>query len=1182
MKNTYKILLITIMLMAIVLAFAACNDTEVKTALDTPTNIAASGSTISWSAVEDATSYDVIVADAEAKSTENTYYNLDLTTIGSYLIKIRAVGKNSEGAVIYSEYAEYTFVKSNKLDTPSVTISGKTATWAAVQNAASYDVKVVDSSSSELYSGTQSELSFSFDDEKYTAVGKYTIQVKAIPEATKSEYANSDAGLGYYYITTQLSAPSITSVSSTAVRWTSISGITSYKLYLYQDDDTLVSTYTTTSNSYAFSYMALDNYGKYYCKVQSIGDGEVYLDSEVGPRVSAYDLLVIPTIDASTVTLYQDANDTWKLLFHVENTDKLSSVTISLTTTKADSSSSMSAIEKTLEMIQGESNYALVSDAEFNSALTYYVKNTSATGYIKNTKPYDALQTYYTFDGAEFKKATVSALSSVIEYYVKVGDPGCDYYEQATGVASYTEVNKDTAAFNTRNNYYTRVGDAYELVTSTFVNKGKLDELSPQDTTTVYFTRSGDVYTKVGTYSTLTDENVDYYAYKSFTAFDSATTYYSVSYEEFKASDYTANTFYKLVETVFDVSIDDLFFEVDTSGNYTYKKTDIAYYGRIFDITVSASGVKDSIITGKSIAVDGTYVSYRKPNVIDKDVAWTASPLQGYFKTEAEYNDFVSKYDEYYAVESIGDMQYMAIENDGAKYVLMQDLDAEGYYWYPIEEFKNSIFDGNNHMISNIVYKSDKALNYQGLFVETNDCEISNLYIVNASNEENALAFGGGIAGIAMNTTFNNCYVEGKINMLLAFGGITSAARYCTITNCQTSITATNVTAFGGIADYAAGCTTQGVITSGSLTLNDTYFSLGDFDDVLDRSDSLHDVNIYILDGSTYKQIATGSDHMSTDEDFKDPDTGDYYDEYYVRLPEIADYDLAGGIFGIMDEGTLTNSSAQVSITINAPTRQAIAGGAVAWAKNGTIKSVSAGYKFSRNNPDRMTITVNALNTAVGGFIGKALTIDVENCYSTIRVAAKENLGGFIGLCDGGTLGSTITNCYATGGVTDQIATNKGYFAGKLDNSENITITNCFVYDWEHGTSLVDPNATTAATLDAIKSAINDANAGSLATISGYLEPVIVGNAYATAYTDSIKSAGKLNVEPKIAIYDSATQETTVINMYSDEDKVNMIVIGDKSAKGTAIVVYQLKVDQDNDGVDDGTGARVAILVTVS
>ncbi|MCR4874417.1 MAG: hypothetical protein K5923_01575, partial [Clostridia bacterium] len=905
---------------------------------------------------------------------------------------------------------------------------------------------------------------------------------------------------------------------------------------------------------------------------------EVYLDSEVGERVPAYDLLVIPTIDETTVDLYQDASGTWKLKFEVENTNKLSSITIALTTTKADSSSSMSAIEKTLEMIQGESEYTIVSDADFNAALTYYVKNTSASGYIKNTKPYDALQTYYTFDGVEFKKATVSALSSVIEYYVKVGNPGADYYEEAKGAVSYTEVNKDTAAFNTRNNYYTKEADVYTLVTSTYVDKGNFAALNPQDTTSVYLKDNGDgTYTKLGTYTQIEDETLaHYWVYKSFTAFDSNTTYYTASYEEFGSADYSADTFYKLVKTTFDTSIDDLFFEVDTSGNYTYKKTDIAYYGRIFDITVSATGIKDSIITGKSVDLYENYISYRHPNKVDKNLAWTASPLQGYFKTEAEYTAFVTEYDGYYAVESIGDLQYMQIDYDGAKYVLMQDLDAEGYYWAPIELFENSILDGNNHKISNIVYASREHC-AESLISESDGVSILDLYIVDASNEADATEYCAGIVAVAKNTQITNCYVKAKFSTAMVAAGIIADAKMVSITNCQTLITIENVSLSAGIVASAEDTTLKGCIASGSIDVNDTYISVGDFDTMSNNGNIDDYCRIYVLQDSKYVFVGEYKDKDTAD--FKDEDD-EYYEEYFLRITEMSEGVAAGGLVGVQTRGSIYNSIAQVSITIDAPTMPAYAGGAVALARSTTISNTFAGNKYSKNNPDRMNIVVNGLQTVVGGFVGETKGSIIDNCYTTIRVSAKENLGGFVGRCSDGLTGSQITNCYSTGGVADQIAEKKGYFVGnKLD--ANTTITNCYIYDWEHAT-VHDDYATTAASLDAIKTAINEAKAGSLATITGYAEPTLIDVAYASAYTDSIKASGKINVKAYLAVYDSTTQETTIIDMYADEEKVDQIVIGDKSAKGTVLIVLQQKVDENNDGVDDGTGARVVIYITVS
>ena len=91
MKNTFKILLVMIMLLAVVFTLWACNDDEeVLASLPTPVNLGASGSTISWSAVDNASAYELIVSNGEPITTTNTYYNLDISEIGTYLIKVRA------------------------------------------------------------------------------------------------------------------------------------------------------------------------------------------------------------------------------------------------------------------------------------------------------------------------------------------------------------------------------------------------------------------------------------------------------------------------------------------------------------------------------------------------------------------------------------------------------------------------------------------------------------------------------------------------------------------------------------------------------------------------------------------------------------------------------------------------------------------------------------------------------------------------------------------------------------------------------------------------------------------------------------------------------------------------------------------------------------------------------------
>ena len=50
----------------------------------------------------------------------------------------------------------------------------------------------------------------------------------------------------------------------------------------------------------------------------------------------------------------------------------------------------------------------------------------------------------------------------------------------------------------------------------------------------------------------------------------------------------------------------------------------------------------------------------------------------------------------------------------------------------------------------------------------------------------------------------------------------------------------------------------------------------------------------------------------------------------------------------------------------------------------------------------------------------------------------------------------------------------------------------------------------------------------------------------------------------------------------TSSEEVLEIKIGDNTSKGTMLWVLQLKVDENSDGIDDGTGQRVVIFVTVT
>ena len=1163
MKKSFRIILIVVMLLAVVFTLWACNDDDdVLKSLSAPENVSTIGSTISWNAVNGASKYELILPGAtESVSTNNTYYNLDISQIGTYLVKIRAVGENSLGEAIYSAYTEYTFTKSEKLTTPQVGVSGKTVSWGTVSNADSYLIKVLNSEGTVIHEVSQSELSIELTDEKFSAIGKYTIQVKAIP--SKPEYANSDAGITYYVVSTTLATPAISNVSTTSIRWTSISGISSYKVYLYKvGQDSELATYTTTSNSYAFSNMKVDEdkdgevdycitekEGTYYCLLQAIGDGEVYKNSTISTRDTTRDLKVISSLTGD-ITLEKESGS-WVLKFTSKNPDQLASFTVSLKTTKADDSASMPAVESSVFITDTDLTY-IVATGDFDAQKIYY--DEKPAGYVKNLAEKKAGTTYYKFEldtaTDTYKYVEYSGtLSSFEDYYIK---HDATYYEQAKGVATYVQVGENEA-FSTRYNYYIKDGNDYKLVESKYL-AGTIDELS-EDTTIIYMKDNGDnTFAKIGNIEALrtlypTDHTTKYWAYKPFTEFEQGVTYYKATYADLTATEYAAGTYYVAQKKQFTQNVDDLFFTIN-GEEYTYKKSDIAYYGKTYTITVTPKGAKDTVLPGSAVVCDDQYVSYRKPTKITD----TASPFVGYYK-----------------VESLGDLQYIAYEPN-AKYVQMKDLDAEGYVWTPIPLFSGT-YDGNNHMISNIVYGKNEN---SGLFAAcASATTIQNVYIVNASNVANPTGTVGGIVGVAtQDLSIANCYVKGAFSDAKVVGGIvgvyaTPTGYSALIRNCQADVTIKNVAAAGGIIYDAApqdvdGITIDGCIAIGSITSNDPYFKLGDFE-ALDNSGVKYgikdDDNIYKYENSTYVLLGTYS-NRNTDA-FKDAN-GKYYSAYYFRMmSQLNEPNRYGGIAGKLINALVMNTIAAVQIDVKATDLDIKAGGFAGETLNCAIANSYTGAKYTRDSKDLITITSSGSElSCTGGFIGAVDATSIMDCYTTAKAFGRDNVGGFVGYVDG--TNTVITRCYSAGGTV--------LFDGKSINvTEGTTYTNNFVYlaiDKDKLPSI--PHAGCFNSFDELYDALKSAAAG-VAKIADYKEPCLLDNIYTSAYSDKIKASGVLSVKTYIATDNAG--EIEIIDMFENKDKAESIIIGDKTAKGTILWVLQEK------GV---AGRRVVIYVTVS
>ena len=183
----------------------------------------------------------------------------------------------------------------------------------------------------------------------------------------------------------------------------------------------------------------------------------------------------------------------------------------------------------------------------------------------------------------------------------------------------------------------------------------------------------------------------------------------------------------------------------------------------------------------------------------------------------------------YTIIKTADDLQNMQ-NNLSGKYILMNDIDLDGYNWTPVGADYNNDFsgelNGNGFVIRNLEINNPTA-NYQGLFGHLSGTTIKNLGIENASvvgnnhvgiligygygdNIENVYCSGdvsgqdyiGGVIGDTnseiLNDVYSNCIVVGNYYV----GGIVGAkegATGPTFTNCYSSGLVSGNEFIGGI-----------------------------------------------------------------------------------------------------------------------------------------------------------------------------------------------------------------------------------------------------------------------------------------------------------------------------------------------------------------------------------------------
>lgn len=254
--------------------------------LDTPTGFTISSGIISWAPVANSNGYIISINDVQT-TISTTNYSLIGLAENDYTIRVLALGNNTTHYNSdWSSYANYIVVR---LATPaSLTVTGTTLTWTAIQYATGY---VIDVDGIRYTSATSS-----FDLTTLKTPKTYKIQVQASGNGLTMLESLWSAQASYTIY--KLSAPASVSVSGTTLSWSSVSNAIGYKI------DIDGATYTTSGTSYSLS--GLSAVKTYTVRVQARGNNTTHVDSDWSSsatyRISKLGTPATPTISGKTLS----------------------------------------------------------------------------------------------------------------------------------------------------------------------------------------------------------------------------------------------------------------------------------------------------------------------------------------------------------------------------------------------------------------------------------------------------------------------------------------------------------------------------------------------------------------------------------------------------------------------------------------------------------------------------------------------------------------------------------------------------------------------------------------------------------------------------------------------------------------------------------------------------------------
>ena len=234
----------------------------------TPINISCTGTTtnsasIAWPQVSGATSYNVYINNTQSGSTSGTAYTASgLSSNTQYSFTVTAVASSYESpkssALLVTTQVAVVTPTPTGLTCTNFTANSASMTWQSVSGATSYNIYVNNS----FYGSTSST---SYTDSSLNPSTQYSFTVTAIKSSVESSQSSP------LVVTTQaiqaptsLSCTSLTT-NSASITWQSVSGATSYKVYVNSSlvGSTSNLTYTDSSlipsTQYSFTVTAVES-----------------------------------------------------------------------------------------------------------------------------------------------------------------------------------------------------------------------------------------------------------------------------------------------------------------------------------------------------------------------------------------------------------------------------------------------------------------------------------------------------------------------------------------------------------------------------------------------------------------------------------------------------------------------------------------------------------------------------------------------------------------------------------------------------------------------------------------------------------------------------------------------------------------------------------------------------------